>query len=218
MMIFSTTLIKEIAYQKIIESREQNNNKQKICSTSVTKLTSCKHPASRPQILPRLTIPACPDSVTSNAPAPGPGEVSTQTRGSDVDMNTALGTCSSVRAPSLPEPLATVVDESTTVLALSKVRKVQHHSFQNKCNERNNSKVPFAAEGPEGFGIFFWDRGFPGAFQGRCWNGSFIIRGRQTRVKQVSAWAEAWVASLPPAEVEDGFPQQSLRSRKKLSG
>jgi hypothetical protein len=59
-----------------------------------------------------------------------------------------------------------VADEATTILALSKASKVQHHNFQNKCRERNTSKVPFVVEGPEDFGTFFGTVDFLGRFRG----------------------------------------------------
>jgi hypothetical protein len=62
------------------------------------------------------------------------------------------------------------VDEAATVLAISKVRKDQHHNFQNKGRERNYLKLPFATEG---FGTFFGRGDFLGLQKG-----NFAIRGQ----------------------------------------
>jgi hypothetical protein len=115
-----------------------------------------------------------------------------------------------VRVPLLLEPLAIAADEATTILALSKARKVQHHSFQNKCRERNNSKLPFTIDDPEGFGIFFGIGDFLGNFSGG-------VGMEASPSNKSSARAKAWVSSLLPMEVEDVFFQQSLCLWKKFS-
>jgi hypothetical protein len=98
-MIFSTTFVKEIAYQKTTER------------------------------LPWSTTPRHLDNVISSTPASGPLGTSASARGSCKGADTAPGTCSSPRAPSLPEPLMIASDEVTTVLAVSKVIKVQQHNL-----------------------------------------------------------------------------------------
>jgi hypothetical protein len=65
---------------------------------------------------------------------------------------------------------------------------------------------------------FFGTGDFLGHFRGGAGMAASSSEEDKPESNKSSAWAEAWVASLPPAEVEDGFPQQSLRSRKKLSG
>jgi hypothetical protein len=118
-------------------------------------------------------------------------------------MNTTPATYSSVRAPPLPEPLAMAADEATAVLALSKARKFQHYSFQNKGRERNNSKVPFAVDGLEGFRIFFGTGDFLGCFRGGVGMVASSSEADEPESNKSSAWAESWVASLSPTKVED---------------
>jgi hypothetical protein len=65
----------------------------------------------------------------------------------------------------------TAAYEAATILASTKARKVQYHSFQNKCRETNNSKFPFTVEGLEGFGTFFTT----GDFWGHFWGGARMI-------------------------------------------
>jgi hypothetical protein len=96
-------------------------------------------------------------------------------------------------------------DEATTVLALSKAKKVQHHSFQSKCKKRNNLKVPFAAEGLEGFGTIFRAGYFLGRFSRGARMANSSSEPNELESNKSSAWAEAWVALLPPVEVEDVF-------------
>jgi hypothetical protein len=122
-----------------------------------------------------------------------------------------------VRVPLLLEPLAIAADEATTILALSKARKVQHHSFQNKCRERNNSKLPFTIDDPEGFGIFFGIGDFLGHFSGGVGMEASPLEVDEPESNKSSARAKAWVSSLLPMEVEDVFFQQSLCLWKKFS-
>jgi hypothetical protein len=98
------------------------------------------------------------------------------------------------------------VDEATIILAASKARKVQHHSFQNKGRERNYSKLPFAAEG---FGIFFGRGDFLGRVWGGCGRAASPSKADAPESNKFSTWAKARVILLPPAVVEDAFYQQS---------
>lgn len=103
----------------------------KIRSTSAAKLTSCKHSASKLQTLPQLATPTHPKNITSNVPAPGPGEISARVEGSCTDANTAPATYSSVRASPLSEPLEPAEAEAITVLIATneeKKKKAQYHS------------------------------------------------------------------------------------------
>jgi hypothetical protein len=110
-----------------------------------------------------------------------------------------------VQAPPLPKTLAIAADEATTILASSKARKVQHHSFQNKCRKRSYLKLPFAAEGPEGFRTFLGT----GDFLGHSWGSDGMAasppEADEPESNKSSAWAKAWGASLLLKEVEDIF-------------